>query len=109
FLDELRAGASGLIPGVGFNERFLAAWAAWEEGNLARAEELLAEVQPLVSAASGRGPAFSFHARKQLPLRAGLISSAYVRPPTLVVDDDQLLAVFRAAHALDLRRLSLEA
>jgi dihydrodipicolinate synthase/N-acetylneuraminate lyase len=106
FLDELRAGASGLIPGVGFNERFLAAWSAWNDGDAGRAEELLAEVQPLVNAVSGAGHEFSIHARKHLLVRAGLISTPFVRRPTVAVDDGPINAVFRAAEPLDLRLFS---
>ena len=103
FLDELRAGATGLIPGVGFNERFVDAWAAWVAGDVARAEALVAELQPLVQAVSGPGHEFSIHARKRLLHRAGLIPAATVRRPTVRVDDDAIERVFAEAEALGLR------
>lgn len=103
FLDELRAGATGLIPGVGFNERFVAAWEAWVAGDVARAEALVAALQPLVQAVSGPGHEFSIHARKRLLHRAGLIPTATVRRPTVAVDDDAIERVFAEAEALGLR------
>jgi dihydrodipicolinate synthase/N-acetylneuraminate lyase len=103
FLDELRAGATGLIPGVGFNERFVAAWMAWVAGDVARAEGLVAELQPLVQAVSGPGHEFSIHARKRLLHRAGLIPTATVRRPTVGVDDEAIEKVFAEAEALGLR------
>lgn len=106
FLDELRAGAAGLIPGVGFNEHFLAAWAAWTAADTERAEALVAELQPLVTAVSGRGHEFSIHARKLLLVRAGLIRTAVVRRPTVAVDGDSMTSVLSAAEALGLRLLA---
>jgi dihydrodipicolinate synthase/N-acetylneuraminate lyase len=103
FLDELRAGACGLIPGVGFNERFVAAWDAWAAGDGERAASLVTELQPLITAVSGPGHEFSIHARKQLLLRAGLVPSAYVRRPTVVVDDAALALVVSTADTLGLR------
>lgn len=106
FLDELRAGAAGLIPGVGFNERFVAAWTAWTAGDTERAEALVSELQPLVSAVSGPGHEFSIHARKGLLVRAGLIPTAVVRRPTVAVDPGSMTAVLAAAESLDLRLLA---
>ena len=103
FLDELHAGASGLIPGVGFNERFVSAWDAWAAGDAERAASLVTELQPLITAVSGRGHEFSIHARKQLLLRAGLVPSAYVRRPTVAVVDEAMARVVAAAEALGLR------
>jgi 4-hydroxy-tetrahydrodipicolinate synthase len=103
FLDELRAGASGLIPGVGFNERFVAAWDAWAAEDTERAASLVTELQPLITAVSGSGHEFSIHARKQLLLRASLVPSAYVRHPTVGVDDGAMARVVSTAEALGLR------
>ena len=106
FLDELRAGASGLIPGVGFNERFIAAWSAWTAGDVERAEALVVEVQPLVAAVSGPGHEFSIHARKHLLVRAGLIPTAFVRRPTVAVNNDSMAVVLSNAQTLGLRLLA---
>jgi dihydrodipicolinate synthase/N-acetylneuraminate lyase len=102
-LDELRAGAGGLIPGVGFNEYFVRAWEAWKAGNVEGAEQLIHEVQPLVSAVSGRGHEFSLHARKYLLKRAGIIRHTAVRQPTIGATEEELYAIGQIADTLTLR------
>ncbi len=89
FIDELEAGAAGVIPGVGFNEVFLQSWAAWQVGDKAEVKRILEYYQPLVQVVSGKGHEFSLHARKHLMKRAGYIYSSYVRSPTveLVIED----------------------
>jgi 4-hydroxy-tetrahydrodipicolinate synthase len=106
FLDELRAGASGLIPGVGFNERFVAAWDSWTAGDTELASTLAGELQPLVDAVSGPGHEFSIHARKRLLLRAGLISSAFVRRPTVVAEEESIEHVMSVAASIGVRLLA---
>ena len=101
--DELRAGSSGLIPGVGFNEFFCRAWPLWRSGNQEEALQLLAQIQPLVSAVSGPGHEFSLHARKYLMKRAGVICNIRVRRPTIPVDLAHLAALESVVDALDLR------
>lgn len=103
FLNELEAGASGVIPGVGFNEVFLQAWAAWTAGNKDEVRRLLEHYNPLVQAVSGKGHEFSIHARKYLIQRAGLIASRYVRRPTVEVELEDLEAVAKVADQFSLR------
>ena len=55
-LEELRNGAAGLIPGVGFNEIFLAAWDSWQRGESGAAEAIIKKGAPLTKAVSGKGP-----------------------------------------------------
>ena len=55
-LDELRSGAAGLIPGVGFNEIFLAAWGAWKQSDADATEAVIKKGEALTKAVSGRGP-----------------------------------------------------
>lgn len=90
FLDELQAGVAGLIPGVGFNEIFLEAWGAWEGRRRDEAEKLIRRYAPLVTAVSGSSHEYSLHARKFLMRRAGYLSSAYVRRPTVPVTPAEL-------------------
>lgn len=101
--EELEAGASGLIPGVGYNEYFVAIWRAWQTGDRDRARALLAEIEPLVEAISGPGHEHSLHARKYLMQRAGYISHAYVRRPTDDVSHRQLAVIAAIADELALR------
>lgn len=84
--EELEAGAGGLLPGVGYNEIFLQVWAAWEANDHERVDTILAGAAPLVEGVSAFGHEYSLHARKHLLLRAGLISTATVRRPTVRPD-----------------------
>ena len=102
-LRELQNGAAGLIPGVGFNEIFLAAWDKWQAGDRESAQDIIAGGQALVQAVSGRGHEMSLHLRKQLMLRHGAIASAHVRPPTVDFDAGELPAFFAIVDALRLR------
>ena len=72
----------------------------------ARGRDLVSELQPLIQAVSGPGHEFSIHARKRLLVRAGLIPSAFVRRPTVVVREDAMATVLEAAEGLDLRLLA---
>ncbi len=103
FLDELEVGVAGVIPGVGFNEVFKDAWAAWGRGDTLEVRAILERSQALVQAVSGKGHEFSLHARKHLALRARLIGSATVRRPTEAPTQAEIDAVFAAADAHTLR------
>ena len=102
-LEELRNGAAGLIPGVGFNEIFLTAWDRWKRGETEAAEAIIVKGAPLTKAVSGRGHEYSLHMRKQLMKRYGAIDSATVRRPTINFDECELRVFFAIVDALDLR------
>ena len=102
-LSELENGAAGLIPGVGFNEIFLAAWDKWRAGDRAGAGDIIAGGQALVQAVSGSGHEMSLHLRKQLMLRHGTIDCAHVRQPSVPLDVADLPAFFAIVDSLDLR------
>ena len=100
-LDELHSGAAGLIPGVGFNEIFLAAWSAWQRGDEAAVERVIQAGDALVKAVSGSGHEHSLHLRKQLMKRAGYIDCAYVRRPTVDFDECALPSFFAIVDRLE--------
>ena len=102
-LDELRSGAAGLIPGVGFNEIFLAAWDKWTQGDTDAVAGIISAGDPLIKAVSGSGHEVSLHRRKQLLKRYGAIQCAHVRRPTPTLDECDLPAFFAIVDALDLR------
>ena len=102
-LDELRSGAGGLIPGVGFNEIFLAAWDKWTQGDTDAVADIIKAGDALIKAVSGRGHEYSLHMRKQLMKRYGAINCAYVRRPTPPLDECELSAFFAIVDALNLR------
>ena len=102
-LDELRSGAGGLIPGVGFNEIFLAAWDKWTGGDADAVAAIISQGDALIKAVSGSGHEYSLHMRKQLMKRHGAINCAYVRRPTPPVNECDLPAFFAIVDGLDLR------
>ena len=102
-LDELRSGAAGLIPGVGFNEIFLAAWDKWTQGDADAVAAIINGGDALIKAVSGRGHEVSLHMRKQLMKRYGAINCATVRRPTVPATECDLPAFFAIVDALDLR------
>ncbi len=102
-LEELRNGAAGLIPGVGFNELFLAAWDQWKRGETDAAEAIILNGAPMTRAVSGQGHEYSLHMRKHLMKRYGAIHSATVRRPTIDFDECDLPAFFAIVDELDLR------
>jgi 4-hydroxy-tetrahydrodipicolinate synthase len=101
--EELLSGASGLLPGVGFNEFFLKVWEAWEANDHEKVQMILSDVQPLVEAVSGYGHEFSLHARKYLLARAGIISHVTVRRPTVRPDTYVLENIGRMVDDMNLR------
>ena len=102
-LEELRNGAAGLIPGVGFNEIFLAAWDKWKAGDKDAAETIIRSGAPLTKVVSGKGHEYSLHMRKHLMKRYGAIRETYVRRPTVQFNECDLSAFFAIVDALDLR------
>ena len=102
-LSELRNGAAGLIPGVGFNEIFIDAWHKWTSGDTDSAASIIKKADKLVKAVSGSGHETSLHLRKHLMKRAGAISSAYVRRPTVAFDEGVLPDFFKIVDELELR------
>ena len=102
-LSELRNGAAGLIPGVGFNEIFLAAWDKWAKGEADAAARIIQKGDKLVRTVSGSGHETSLHLRKHLMKRAGYISSAAVRRPTVAFAENTLPDFFRIVDELGLR------
>ncbi len=100
---ELRNGAAGLIPGVGFNEIFIDAWDKWRGGDPDGTAGIIQKGDALVKAVSGNGHETSLHLRKHLMKRAGYIGSATVRRPTAAFDEHVLPDFFRIVDELDLR------
>lgn len=101
--EEFQAGAAGLLPGCGFNEFFVQAWASWVIGDAAQTDDILKHGQPLVTAVSGRGHEFSLHARKILLQRAGIIAHTTVRQPTVNADPALLDEVLKIADEYEIR------
>lgn len=102
-LTELRNGAAGLIPGVGFNEVFIDAWDAWSHGNRDTATDIIQNADRLIKAVSGHGHEYSLHVRKHLMKRAGYIDHAYVRRPTVNFREYDMPTIFDIVDGMNLR------
>jgi 4-hydroxy-tetrahydrodipicolinate synthase len=102
-LEELRAGATGILSGVGFNEYFVEVWAAWKANGQLEAESILGRAQELIEVVSGGGHEFSLHARKYLLQRKGIIDHVYVRRPTVRPEPRILEALGELVDTLGLR------
>lgn len=103
FTDELKAGANGVIPGVGFNEVFTGSWQAYNEGRLGDVTHILKTHQSLVDAVSAKGHEYSLHARKALMKRAGYIRSSHVRGPTVTFTEQDAKQLFEVVDKFKLR------
>ena len=102
-LEELRAGAAGVLPGVGFNEYFVDVWKAWRANNVLAVEAVLGRAQVLIEAVSGSGHEYSVQARKYLLQRRGIIDHVYVRRPTIRPEPTSLQALGDLVDSLGLR------
>jgi len=102
WLDELRSGAAGVIPGCGFNNFFVKVWHDWQSGREDQAATLLKKLQPILDAISGKNHEYSVTMRKQLFKRLGVITSDYVRHPCERVESDDVDKVSKLAESLDL-------
>jgi 4-hydroxy-tetrahydrodipicolinate synthase len=84
-LDELLAGADGVMTGFSFPEALLETVRAFRESGFERAKETYAPWLPLVLCEAQLG--ISLAVRKEILRRRGVIASASVRPPGLALPD----------------------
>ncbi|MEU5608232.1 dihydrodipicolinate synthase family protein [Streptomyces sparsogenes] len=93
-LDELAAGAAGVMTGFSFPEALVATVGAWHAGGFPAAREALAPWLPLINFEAQAGIALAV--RKELLRRRGLIAEAGVRLPAPPLPAG--LAAFAEAH-----------
>ena len=103
FTDELKAGANGVIPGVGFNEVFTESWKAYNQSRHEDVTQILQTHQTLVDVVSAKGHEYSLHARKTLMKRAGYIKSSHVRGPTVPFTEQDAKQLFEVVDSFELR------
>jgi 4-hydroxy-tetrahydrodipicolinate synthase len=84
-LEELEAGAIGIMTGFALPEALVSIYAAWQEGNQERARELFQQVSNLVRLEAL--PGLSLAIRKRLYQARGAMASARLRSPAVDVDD----------------------
>jgi 4-hydroxy-tetrahydrodipicolinate synthase len=86
FVDELRRGAVGTLPGAAFPELFVRIHARWRAGDAAAAQAEHARVLPLLRFVS-QSVEWSYHAYKRILVRRGVLQSPFVRRPTCRFDE----------------------
>jgi 4-hydroxy-tetrahydrodipicolinate synthase len=79
FLEELKRGATGLMPGSGAPEIFLEIWDAWERGDLAAAGERFLRYLPFIAFLS-QGP-LGWQLNKELLRCKGILAGSAMRRP----------------------------
>ena len=92
-VDELLAGATAVACGITRPEVIAAALHSWNEGNIAQARQLTADLSPLINYETQ--PSTSIGIRKEHWRLQGVIENADVRPPTIPYQES-----FRTLSAL---------
>jgi 4-hydroxy-tetrahydrodipicolinate synthase len=98
-LEELMAGAIGIMTGFAYPEALVAIFDAWAEGDLARARRynLLISALSRIEAL----PKITLSLRKHLYLARGAMSSAAVRRPGVTASDWTVALALRELELLD--------
>jgi len=86
FIEELRRGARGTMPFCSQPAEFVGVWNLYMKGDEAGARALFDRSFTAVNRVSGQGGDIFYHLHKRLLKRMGVIRSAHVRSPTMVLD-----------------------
>jgi dihydrodipicolinate synthase/N-acetylneuraminate lyase len=90
FVPELHpTGACGVMPGLGLADVFVRMWNLGREAKWTEANALFAQMSPYIQFSLQTFEQFH-HAEKQLLVARGLLTSAFVRPVTVDLNDDAL-------------------
>jgi 4-hydroxy-tetrahydrodipicolinate synthase len=87
-IDELAAGAAGVMTGFSHPEGLRAALDAWHRGGYAAARDAFAPWLPLVNFEAQ--PGIGLALRKAILARRGVLAEAVVRPPSPSAPDELL-------------------
>ncbi|MBS0334116.1 MAG: dihydrodipicolinate synthase family protein [Proteobacteria bacterium] len=87
FIEEMRRGARGTMPFSTQPAEFLEVWNLFQSGEEARARQVFdARIMAVNRLALQEADVF-YHLHKRLFVRMGVFTTAYVRSPTMVVDN----------------------
>jgi 4-hydroxy-tetrahydrodipicolinate synthase len=103
FLEEMRRGSVGTMPGSTLPDAFVHVWDLWQSGDESDAEREFARYATIIrTLAQGQGLANWIY--KHIMVRRGVFSpgSAYARRPALRPDDLHLKEIDRQLEVLDL-------
>jgi dihydrodipicolinate synthase/N-acetylneuraminate lyase len=101
FIEELRRGAVGTMPGSAIPEAFVRTWKLAEAGKLDEAETVFAPYAALIRLL-GQGTGIGFYLTKEVLRLRGVFSSTDVRRPAVKPDDLAYYEVRRQVEALGL-------
>ena len=86
FIEELRRGAIGTMPGCSQPEAFVAVWDAYQAGDERAAQEAMVRSILPVNRLATQAPAAFYHVHKEILRRRGIIRTANVRGPVAPLD-----------------------
>ncbi len=86
FIEEMRRGAKGTMPFCSQPKAFVETWSLFQAGDEAGARRVFDASIMAVNRLGGQGGDLFFHLHKQLLVRLGVIRTARVRSPTILVD-----------------------
>jgi 4-hydroxy-tetrahydrodipicolinate synthase len=87
FIEEMRRGARGTMPFSTQPSEFLAVWNLFQSGDRAQARKVFDSRIMAVNRLALQEADVFYHLHKRLFVRMGVFTSAYVRSPTMVLDE----------------------
>lgn len=90
FIQEMRRGSQGTMPGCSQPEAFREVWDLYHAGDLAGAREIHDKIMHLLGTTGLLRDGF-FHVHKELLRQRGIIRTANIRPPASPWPDDELV------------------
>jgi 4-hydroxy-tetrahydrodipicolinate synthase len=98
FLEELKRGAVGLMPGSGAPEIFLEIWDAWDRGKSADAEKSFLRYLPFI-AFLAQGP-LGWQLNKEMLRHKGVVASSAMRRPAPEASRETFSELLERANAV---------
>ena len=86
FIEEMRRGAKGTMPFCSQPKTFVKVWDLFQSGEEAAARQVFNKSLMSINHLEFQGGDLFYHLHKQLLVRLGVIKTAYVRGPTIVLD-----------------------
>ncbi len=87
FIEEMRRGSFGTMPGCSQPEAFVEVWNRFQSGDESGAREAFDRKIAPVNRIAGQGMDAFFHVHKEILKQRGVIREAVVRRPTKPIDD----------------------
>lgn len=87
FIEELRRGAVGTMPGCSQPEAFVAVWDAYQRGDDKIAREAMTRWVAPVNRLASQAPGAFYHVHKEILRQRGIIRTSNVRGPVTPLDE----------------------